>query len=128
MKAGLESIRRKAKLRAWKYIVYACISTTHLSKGNTKGSWHVHVIFYGSPCNVIAETLKSYWTKHGYGNAIQCKLQACWDGKKINYVRQQQESAHFQKVNANDILSSLHLKEKAGKQEILNALCMSYER
>lgn len=126
VKAGLESIRRKAKLRKWQYIVYACISNTHLSKGNIKGSWHVHVVFYGSPCNAIAETLKSYWTKHGYGNSIQCQLKTCWSGGKINYVRAQEERSHFQKVNADEIFYSLHLKKETTKQGVLNALC-SYE-
>jgi hypothetical protein len=121
VKNALESIRRKAKLRHWQYIIYAVISNRHMSRGGYICKWHAHIILYGTPCYVIAKELKSYWTKHGYANSIPCKLQKCWNGGKIEYNRQQESASLFQKVNATQIIDSLGIK-KVTKKNILDRL------
>ncbi|WP_378955815.1 hypothetical protein [Pelosinus sp. sgz500959] len=69
-KAMLESIRRKAKLRQWKYQVITVISDTHLSKGGIKGGLHVHMALYGNPCFTIVSEIKKYWIKKKLANVI----------------------------------------------------------
>lgn len=121
LKAALESLRRKAKLRHWSYIIYAAISNVHQSQGGITGSWHAHVLIYGTPCRTITAELKSYWTKHHYGNAVQSPYQKCYSGGKVAYVRIQEKAGLFQKVNAASILEQLGLHQKASKAEILRA-------
>lgn len=119
MKNALESLRRKARVRGWQYVVYAAISNIHRSQGGRLGAWHVHVILYGSPCSQIVKELKSYWVKRWYGNPAQCPLRSCYDGRKVNYVREQEVQGFFQKVNAEDILKELQAE---GKKDTLKVL------
>ena len=104
----LNSLRKKAKAkkrqdkkRQWKYIVYAVTSNIHLSKGGKerKGSWHIHILIFGSPCCVIANAIKSYWTNHCYGLPKQQCLKACWDGKKLKYLDDQKSHCFLQSFN-----------------------------
>lgn len=104
----LNSLRKKAKAkkrqdkkRQWKYIVYAVTSNIHLSKGGKerKGSWHIHILIFGSPCSVIANAIKSYWTNHCYGLPKQQCLKACWDGKKLKYLDDQKSKCFLQSYN-----------------------------
>ena len=104
----LNSLRKKAKAkkrqdkkRQWKYIVYAVTSNIHLSKGGKerKGSWHIHILIFGSPCSVIANAIKSYWTNHCYGLPKQQCLKACWDGKKLKYLDAQKSKCFLQSYN-----------------------------
>lgn len=121
LKNGLESLRRKARTRQWSYIIYCAISNVHQSQGGRLGSWHVHALAYGSPCFSIMQELKGYWTRHHYGNPIQCKQQRCYSGGKVRYVRMQEVAGLFQKVNATPILEGLNLEHNASKSVILNA-------
>lgn len=104
----LNSLRKKAKARKrqdeknqWKYIVYAVTSNIHLSKGGIerKGSWHIHILIFGSPCSVIANAIKSYWTSHCYGLPKQQYLIKCWDGKKLGYLDAQKSHCFLQSFN-----------------------------
>ena len=83
----LESLRRKAKAkgRNWDYCVYGVVSNVSVSKRRVS-CYHVHLLFYGSPCRVIAKEAKAYWTSHGYGNSIQQHLKRCKDYGKVDYV------------------------------------------
>lgn len=46
-------------------------------------------------------------------------LRSCYDGRKVNYVREQEVQGFFQKVNAEDILKELQAE---GKKDTLKAL------
>lgn len=87
VKALLESLRRKAKAkgRNWEYCVYGVVSNVSVSRCRVS-SYHVHLLFYGSPCSVIAKEAKAYWTSHHYGNPIQQSLKLCKDYGKVDYV------------------------------------------
>jgi hypothetical protein len=87
VKALLESLRRKAKAkgRTWEYCVYGVVSNVSVSRCRVS-CYHVHLLFYGSPCSVIAKEAKAYWTSHGYGNSIQQHLKLCKDYGKVDYV------------------------------------------
>lgn len=121
IKNALESLRRKAMTRGWSYIIYVAISNIHQSQGGRIGNWHAHILIYGNPCWTIIKELKSYWTRHHYANAKQCKLQKCWDGGKVGYVRVQEKAHLFQKVNATNLLDSLDLPKTASKTQVLDA-------
>ena len=87
VKALLESLRRKAKAkwRNWEYFVYGVVSNVSVSRCRLS-SYHVHLLFYGSPCSMIVKEAKAYWTSHGYGNPIQQHLKLCKDYGKVDYV------------------------------------------
>lgn len=87
VKALLESLRRKAKAkgRNWAYFVYGVVSNVSVSRCCVS-SYHVHLLFYGSPCWGIAKEAKAYWTSHHYGNPIQQSLKRCKDYGKVDYV------------------------------------------
>lgn len=87
VKALLESLRRKARAkgREWEYCVYGVVSNVSVSRCRVS-SYHVHLLFYGSPCSVIAKEAKAYWTSHHYGNAPQQSLKRCTDYGKVDYV------------------------------------------
>ena len=87
VKALLESLRRKAKAkgRNWKYCVYGVVSNVSVSRCRVS-CYHVHLLFYGSPCSVIVKEAKAYWTSHGYGNSIQQPVKRCKDYGKVDYV------------------------------------------
>lgn len=104
----LNSLRKKAKAkkrqdkkRQWKYIVYAVTSNIHLSRGGKerKGSWHIHILIFGSPCCVIANAIKSYWTKHSYGLPKQQYLIKCYSGGKLKYLDAQKSKCFLQSYN-----------------------------
>lgn len=99
----LNSLRKKAKAkkRQWKYIVYAVTSNIHLSRGGIerKGSWHIHILIFGSPCCVIANAIKSYWTKHSYGLPKQQYLIKCYSGGKLKYLDAQKSKCFLQSHN-----------------------------
>lgn len=99
----LNSLRKKAKAkkRQWKYIVYAVTSNIHLSRGGIerKGSWHIHILIFGSPCCVIANAIKSYWTKHSYGLPKQQYLIKCYSGGKLKYLDAQKSKCFLQSYN-----------------------------
>lgn len=120
VKNALESLRRKAKVRQWGYIAYVSISNIHLSQGGRLGAWHAHVLLYGNPCYTIVEELKRYWTKHHYGNPIQCRLQKCWSSGKVRYALEQEQAGLFQKVNAIPLLETLGVVN-GNKRTVLNA-------
>lgn len=86
LKNVVESVRRKAKVkkRNWKFCIFAVISNVHLTE-QRKGAWHIHLVLYGSPASRLCREMKSYWTRHGYGNSIQQEMKACWDWKKLRY-------------------------------------------
>ena len=87
VKALLESLRRKAKAKGRKreYCVYGVVSNVSVSRCCVS-CYHVHLLFYGSPCSVIVKEAKAYWTSHGYGNSIQQHLKLCKDYGKVDYV------------------------------------------
>ena len=94
VKALLESLRRKAKAkgRNWDYCVYGVVSNVSVSRCRVS-SWHVHLLFYGSPCSAIVKEAKAYWTSHGYGNPIQQHLKLCKDYGKVDYVLKHSKAA-----------------------------------
>ena len=94
VKALLESLRRKSKAkgRNWDYCVYGVVSNVSVSRCRLS-SYHVHLLFYGSPCWVIAKEAKAYWTSHGYGNPIQQSLKLCKDYGKVDYVLKHEKAA-----------------------------------
>lgn len=101
----LNSLRKKAKAKKrqdkknqWKYIVYAVTSNIHLSK-RRKGSWHIHVLIFGSPVTAITQTIKSYWTKHCYGLPIQQYVVKCYSGGKLGYLDAQKSHCFLQSYN-----------------------------
>lgn len=122
----LNSLRKKAKAkkRQWKYIVYAVTSNIHLSKGGIerKGSWHIHILIFGSPCCVIANAIKSYWTNHCYGLPKQQYLKACWDGKKLKYLDAQKSKCFLQSYN----ITSEELGITKINRENIRKLMVSY--
>ena len=87
VKALLESLRRKARAkgREWEYCVYGVVSNVSVSRCRVS-PYHVHLLFYGSPCSVIAKEAKAYWLSHGYGNGPQQSLKRCVDYGKVDYV------------------------------------------
>jgi hypothetical protein len=89
LKACIQSIRQKAILRNWECIIYPVISNTSISRGGRKSRWHIHILVYGTPCNVICREIKAYWTSHGYANATHCPVKKCWDGGKLSYNQKQ---------------------------------------
>lgn len=92
----LTALRKHAKAKKWKYIVYAATSNTHLSKGGTRGSWHVHVIVFGSPAYTIGTWMINYWGRHFYGLPKCQYLRKCWDGGKFRYIEKQKERTFLQ--------------------------------
>ncbi|MCR5083588.1 MAG: hypothetical protein K6B15_08980 [Parasporobacterium sp.] len=96
LKNVTESIRRKAIIRGWKYLLLAVVSNVHLSKGCTRGNWHIHIVLYGTPASVICKTIKAYWTSHGYGNSIQQEIKACWNSGKVSYDMMQGKPRLYQ--------------------------------
>jgi len=97
----LNVLRKKAKTKKnkhWKYIVYAVTSDVHLSK-RRKGSWHIHVLIFGSPVTAITQTIKSYWTSHWYGSPIQQYVVKCYSGGKLGYLDAQKSHCFLQSHN-----------------------------
>ena len=94
VKALLESLRRKARAkgREWEYCVYGVVSNVSVSRRRVS-PYHVHLLFYGSPCSVIAKEAKAYWTSHHYGNPIQQSLKRCKDYGKVDYVLKHSKAA-----------------------------------
>lgn len=94
VKALLVSLRRKAKAkgRNWDYCVYGVVSNVSVSRCRVS-CYHVHLLFYGSPCSVIAKEAKAYWTSHGYGNSIQQSLKLCKDYGKVDYLLKHSKAA-----------------------------------
>lgn len=94
VKALLDSLRRKAKAkgRNWDYCVYGVVSNVSVSRCRVS-SYHVHLLFYGYPCSVIAKEAKAYWTSHHYGNAPQQSLKRCTDYGKVDYVLKHAKAA-----------------------------------
>lgn len=91
----LNKIRYQANRQGWKYAIYAVSSNDHLSI-HRKGAWHLHILLYGKPANKICRTIKEYWVKSRYGNAIQQNIEKCWSHGKQKYIIQQASKERFQ--------------------------------
>lgn len=119
VKALLESLRRKAKAkgRNWDYCVYGVVSNVSVSRCRVS-SWHVHLLFYGSPCSVIAKEAKAYWTSHGYGNSIQQSLKLCKDYGKVDYVLKHSKAAKDLGLQKKEFVQYVGDVEVGSKKEV----------
>lgn len=120
VKALLESLRRKAKVkgRDWDYCVYGVVSNVSVSKCRVS-SWHVHLLFYGSPCCTLAQEAKAYWTSHGYGNSIQQHLKRCKDYGKVDYVLKHSKAAKDLRLQKKEFTQYVGDIGVSSKKEVL---------
>lgn len=98
LKAAIEWLNRQAKAKQWHCILYAVVSETNPRTG-ARVAPHAHLVVYGSPCCTITRAIKGYWTSHGYGNSIQCSMQACATDGKISYMWIQARYQFFRLIN-----------------------------
>ena len=119
VKALLESLRRKAKAkgRDWNYCVYGVVSNVSVGRCRVS-SWHVHLLFYGSPCSVIVKEAKAYWTSHGYGNSIQQHLKRCKDYGKVDYVVKHAQAAKELGLQKREFVQYVGDIEVGSKKEV----------
>lgn len=119
VKALLESLRRKARAkgRQWSYCVYGVVSNVSVSR-KRQSAFHVHLLFYGSPCSVIAKEAKKYWTSHHYGNPIQQSLKQCADYGKVDYVLKHAKAARDFGLPRREFVQFVGDVEAGSKEEL----------
>lgn len=119
VKNVLESLRRKAKVRGWTYVMYGVVSNFHVSQ-HRKGAYHVHLLFYGSPCSAIVDVVRKYWIQHHYGNAVQQSYKKCWDGGKMDYIKKHKEMAKLHHQEIKDFCQQVGVSNDELGVEVIN--------